>query len=80
MAAYVKWERENNYWVGWARGQVGADQILSINTVKVAGKRVVYLNRKGGAREVCKTIAQAKEYGNELARLWNYQPLTGRRL
>lgn len=74
-AQYIRWRREIDTWVGFAEDSVGEVKILTIETHKRAGKKVVYLRRRDDSVEIVRTIARAKAYGNNLARLWNFKPI-----
>jgi hypothetical protein len=78
---YVQWTREGGKWVGVANGNCGPRVVFHVERGKRGGKAVVYLRRIHGSNpdkcstETCSTIAHAKEYANELARLARFQPI-----
>lgn len=77
MSVYLKWHRDGKRWVGiTSRGR----HIVWIEAVSDRGpKRKARLTRRNGSSEICQNIASAKDYAQELARLWNCEPYAERR-
>jgi hypothetical protein len=66
---YLSWKRtKDGRWVG-------TTSTGKIYIVRRAGPRVAYLRQPSLGSEICKTVRDAKEYADELARLAGFPPV-----
>lgn len=88
MATYIRWQRIPRqgfiaaHWVGRAatgKELFHIEQRKSASASRQQNTRVAYLIRVSGTgfstAERCSTVQVAKDYADNLARLWNFAPL-----
>jgi hypothetical protein len=66
---YLSWRRtKDGRWIG----TTGTGKNY---TVRRAGPRTAYIKQPSLSSEICKTVRDAKEYADELARLAGFPPV-----